>query len=83
MNRRYTRTTALEHVRYSCGIAGEEVADDFDRIESELIRVTKQRDDLVKLLEDVYGNINPERGYADELEEDIRKAIDTYKIPSL
>lgn len=35
--------------------------------------------ELVEVLEDCLGNINPERGFADELEEDIRRAIDKTK----
>ncbi len=31
-------TSALEHVRYSCGMAGEEVAGEYDAMESELAK---------------------------------------------
>jgi hypothetical protein len=31
--------------------------------------------DVLDLLEQIQGNINPERGFAEELEESIRKAI--------
>ena len=34
------------------------------------------------VLEDVKGNINPERGYADELEADVERAIAVIVIPS-
>lgn len=33
------------------------------------------------VLEEVEGNINPERGYADELEADVKRAIATIAIP--
>ena len=51
-------------------------------LERELKAVTAQRDKLLKALEaarstldDVQGNINPERGYADELETDVSRAL--------
>ena len=31
-------SSALDYVRHSCGVAGEEVADELDRMESELAR---------------------------------------------
>lgn len=45
-------TTALEYVRYSCGIAGEEVADTVAALETEIELLTKQRDELLVALED-------------------------------
>ena len=32
-------STPLDYVRYSCGIAGEEIADEFERIEMENIKL--------------------------------------------
>lgn len=55
-----------------------------DRLEA----AEKERDDLratlmeaLDVLEDVKGNINPERGYADELEANVERAIATIAIP--
>lgn len=37
-------TTALEHVRYSCGIAGEEVANYVDELERQLAAASAEKD---------------------------------------
>lgn len=53
-----------------------------DSLGSELNAVANERDAMramlraaLDVLEDVKGNINPERGYADELEADVERAI--------
>lgn len=60
------------------------VSELLDRLEA----AEKERDDLratlmeaLDVLEDVKGNINPERGYADELEANVERAIATIAIP--
>lgn len=59
-----------------------------DALGSELNAVAKERDAMramlraaLDVLEEVKGNINPERGYADELEADVERAIATIVIP--
>ena len=53
-----------------------------DSLGSELNAVANERDELrakiqmaLVVLDEVCGNINPERGYADELETDVKRAI--------
>ena len=60
-----------------------------DSLGSELNAVANERDAMramlraaLDVLEDVKGNINPERGYADELEADVERAIAVIVIPS-
>ena len=55
-----------------------------DALGSELNAVANERDAMramlratLDVLEEVKGNINPERGYADELETDVERAIAT------
>ena len=59
-----------------------------DALGSELNAIANERDALramlwaaLDVLEEVKGNINPERGYADELEADVERAIATIVIP--
>ena len=59
-----------------------------DALGSELNAIANERDALramlwaaIDVLEEVKGNINPERGYADELEADVERAIATIVIP--
>ena len=58
-----------------------------DALGSELNAIANERDALramlwaaIDVLEEVKGNINPERGYADELEADVERAIATIVI---
>ena len=59
-----------------------------DSLGSELNAVANERDALratlmavLDVLEEVKGNINPERGYADELEADVERAITAIALP--
>jgi hypothetical protein len=58
-----------------------------DSLGSELNAVANERDELramiqvaLVVLDEVCGNINPERGYADELETDVKRAIATLSL---
>lgn len=66
----------------------DELMSIIDRAVTELNAVAKERDAMramlraaLDVLEDVKGNINPERGYADELEADVERAIAATVIP--
>ena len=50
------------------------------KVEIEAMRATQQL--ALEVLENVRGNINPERGYADELEADVERAIAAIAQPA-
>lgn len=69
--------TSLDHPQGPVTIATINVyahAPHLDEPDSNM-RLIASAPELLEVLENCLGNINPERGYADELEEEIRAAI--------
>lgn len=74
INELLDRLEAAEKERESWKGLAQQFGNELDTVRAMLMAA-------LDVLEDVKGNINPERGYADELEADVERAIAAIAIP--